>query len=79
MNRESFLETVKQHVTEELHAVYVECEHGEDVDYTRLTHLLSKLRDAAKREGLAYAEFEDLVKGELPGVWERLSLIRKVA
>ena len=72
MNRESFLETVRQQFTDEIHAVFLRCEHGKDVDYAQLTHLLSKLRDAAKREGLAYPDFEDLVKSALPGVWDHL-------
>lgn len=79
MNRESFLEAIRKQFTDEIHSVYLQCEHGKDVDYPQLTHLLSKLRDAAKREGLTYAEFEDLVKSELPGVWECLQLKPKAA
>jgi hypothetical protein len=72
MNRESFLETVRQQFTDEIHSVFLRCEHGKDVDYPQLTHLLSKLRDAAKREGLAHSDFEDLVKSVLPEVWDHL-------
>ena len=79
MNRESFLEAIKTHYTEEIHAAFVECEHGKDVDFSRLTHLLSKLRDAAKGEGLAHTDFEDLVKSVLPGVWDNLKWKPKAA
>jgi hypothetical protein len=79
MNRESFLETVRKQFTDEIYSVFLQCEHGKDVDFPKLTHLLSQLRDAAKREGLAYAEFEDLVKSTLPGVWENLEWKPKAA
>ena len=79
MNRESFLEAVKTHYSEEIHAALLECEHGKDIDFSRLTHLLSKLRDAAKCEGLPHPDFDDLVKSALPGVWEHLRWQPKVA
>ena len=46
---------------------------------SRLTHLISKLRDAAKCEGLPHPDFDDLVKSALPGVWEHLRWQPKVA
>jgi hypothetical protein len=79
MNRESFLEAVKKHYSEEVHSAFVQCEHGKDIDYSRLTHLISKLRDAAKCEGLPHTDFEDLVKSALPGVWENLRWQPKAA
>jgi hypothetical protein len=79
MNRESFLETVRHQYCEEIYSAFLQCEHGSEVDYAQLTHLLSMLRDAAKGEGLAHSDFEDLVKSVLPGVWEHLNWKPKAA
>lgn len=68
MNRESFLETVKQQYSEEIHEAYLEHAHGggKDVDMPGLKKKLQKLMASAKVEGLSPAEFEELARTTLP-------------
>jgi hypothetical protein len=68
MNRESFLETIKQQYAEEIHEAYIEHEHGlgGKVDYPGLNKHLKKLMNSAKVEGLKPQEFEELAQATLP-------------
>jgi hypothetical protein len=68
MNRESFLETVKQQYAEEIHEAYIEHEHGlgGKVDFPALNKHLKKLMASAKVEGLSAQDFQDLAHATLP-------------
>ena len=67
MNKESFLEVVKQQYSDEIHAAYIECEHGHGkVDFKGLNERLQKLMANAKVEGLAPCDFEELARATLP-------------
>lgn len=68
MNSESYLETVKQQYSEEIHAAYAEHTHGhnKEVDIQGLNKRLQKLMSNAKVEGLPVAEFEELARATLP-------------
>jgi hypothetical protein len=83
MNKESFLDTIKQQYSDEIHAAYVECEHGggHKIDLPELSKRLQKLMASAKVEGLPGAEFEDLVRATLPDIAEKVELrpVRKAA
>jgi hypothetical protein len=84
MNKESFLETVKQQYAEEIHEAYVEHEHGlhGKIDTPALTQHLKKLMTNAKVEGLSAHDFEELVHSTLPAeVWKHIELgaIKKAA
>lgn len=78
MNRESFLETVKQQYSEEIHEAFIECEHGGErkVDLPKLDDLLERLGQNAQKEGLSAGDFVELVQSTLPFVWDQLSLSR---
>jgi hypothetical protein len=80
MNRDSYmLETVRTHYADEILAALYKCKHGDAVDYPSLTQLLKKMGAAARAEGLEIAEFDDLVKTTLTGVWEDLQTKQKAA
>lgn len=84
MNKESFLEVVKQQYSEEIHAAFVEHEHGggNKIDLPGLNKRLQKLMANAKVEGLAAHEFEELARATLPAeVAHRIDLMpsRKAA
>jgi hypothetical protein len=68
VNKESFLEVVRQQYSEKIHAAYVEHEHGLNgkVDFSALNARLTKLMGAAKVEGLSATEFEELAHETLP-------------
>lgn len=67
MNKESFLEVVRQQYSEEIHAAYVEHSHNAGkVDVQGLNRTLAKLMANAKVEGLAVHEFEELARATLP-------------
>ena len=73
MNRESFLEGIRQQYADQIHEAYIECEHEHDhIDVKSLDRHLTKLRAAAKVQGLAVEEFEDLVRATLPDVVDKL-------
>jgi hypothetical protein len=76
MNKESFLETIRQHYSDEILEVYNECAHGGNgVDVKQLNDRLIKMMANAKREGLSNAEFEDLVKMLLPTAADQVQLL----
>ncbi len=70
MNRESFLETVRQQYADEIREAYIECEHedhgSQEVDFVELNKRLNNLRTSAKLDGLSVAEFEELARATLP-------------
>ncbi len=67
MDRESFLETVRKQIAEEIHEAYMSCESATgDVDFDLLRKKISKIGKAAKVQGLAEKDFEDLLGSELP-------------
>ena len=84
MNRESFLDAIRQQYTDEIREAYLECEHGYApyrVDVPELNRRLDKLMANAKVEGLAEVEFEELARATLPDVAEQIVLtpLRKAA
>lgn len=79
MNRESFMETLRNHYADEIMSALYRCKHGDSIDYPALTHLLLDMGHAARGEGLGRSEFENLVKAILPGVWEDLQTQQKAA
>ena len=70
MSREGFIDILRSHFVEEIHAAYLECEHGSDqpVDYEKLGRLLARLMTHAKASGLTAEEFEELTMASLPGL-----------
>jgi hypothetical protein len=66
MNKESFLETIRQQYSDEIHEAYIECEHGNKVDLVQLNQRLARLMTHAKVEGLSVADFHELVVSTLP-------------
>lgn len=75
MNKESFLDTIRDQYREEIREAYLESEHHEKIDYSELKYKLSHLKKAAALEGLPHKDFEDLVKCALPEeVFEKLNL-----
>jgi hypothetical protein len=79
MDRESFLDGIKQQYAERIHEAYIECEHEEVVDFTRLGTALKKLMTQAKAEGLPAKDFEDLVRSTLPESVEHLNMFARAA
>ncbi len=74
MTRESFLETIRRHYTDEIQDAYQHCEHGggKVIDYPELDKRLGNLMANARLEGLPEADFESLVNATLPHIVERL-------
>lgn len=83
MDREDFLETIKQQFADEIQEAYLECEHddGRKIDYPQLQAKLAKLMQHAKVEGLPHSEFEGLVYNLLPQIRGKivLSPLKKAA
>ena len=74
MDRESFLDTLKQQFGEQITELYYEYEHGKKVDIDGLWSALDKLRTQAFKQGLGYTEFDSLVQSSLPSeVWDKKS------
>jgi hypothetical protein len=74
MNKESFLDALKQQFTDEIHEAYIECEHGTEgkVDLPSLNLRIQKLMAHAQIEGLSPIEFQQLVRATLPGVADKI-------
>lgn len=69
---EDFLSTLREQYGEKIQATYLSCEHDEGIDYTRLSQELTKMKRAAKMDGLPENEYWDLVKSTIPGGWEKI-------
>jgi hypothetical protein len=74
MDRETFLEQVKQQYMERISDVYMRAEHTGKVDFKQLTASLQQLKKLATGEGLTGPEFDDLVYSLLPGVEGKVEL-----
>jgi hypothetical protein len=76
MDRESFLETVKNQYVDEIRVAFLECEHhgGRVIDYSALNQRLKKLMVGAKKEGISPRDFQLLVQAVLPHVFEQIAL-----
>ena len=81
MDRDSFLETLRQQYAEDIREAYLECEHGKEaVDLKKLNAKLVQLHKEAKVDGLPSPDFADLVRAELPDVADKVTWdARKVA
>jgi hypothetical protein len=66
MNRESFLDTVRQQYADEIQEAYRGCLHEGRLDSLRLQRELDRLMKSAGVEGLPAREFEELVQATLP-------------
>jgi hypothetical protein len=75
MNRESFLEAVKEQYADEIHEAYLECEHGEKLDLPKLESMLARLMAAASHEGISASDFKELVRTTLPDHADELELL----
>ncbi len=78
MDKESFLDTLRQQYVEDIHEAYIECEHGDDhkIDMPKLEQLLWKLMKNAKVDGLLPKEFMDLVRSTLPDAAGQIDFTR---
>ena len=76
MNRESFLDAVKQQYSEEINEAYIECGHaeGSSLDMPELNKRLSKLMANAKVEGLSEPDFLELVRSILGDVADKVTI-----
>jgi len=67
MNREDFIEQLRQQFANGIFEAYLECEHGQgEVDYQDLKARLEKIGKAASVEGLHAKDFHELIFGVLP-------------
>ncbi len=78
MDRESFLEAVRKQFADDIHEIYLECEHrgGQGIDLPRLNTLLRKLMTGARAQGIGERDFIDLVRTTLPDHWNDIELGR---
>jgi hypothetical protein len=75
MNREDFLETIRQQYADDIQEAYFESEHGyapNRVNVEELNSRLTQLLASAKVEGLTREEFEELARATLPDVADKL-------
>jgi hypothetical protein len=66
MNKESFLETLRDQYREEIREAHIESEHHQVIDFPSLNRSLNQLMKTAKYDGLSRSDFEELVKNTLP-------------
>jgi hypothetical protein len=67
MDREDFIDQLKQQFANGIFEAYLECEHERgEVDYPALKAHLERLGRAAALEGLNEKDFHELIFGVLP-------------
>ncbi|NDF14642.1 hypothetical protein EB061_04900 [bacterium] len=67
MDREDFIEQLRQQYADGIYEAYLECEHeGGAVDYPTLRNKIELIGRSAAVEGLPGKEFHELVSGLLP-------------
>ena len=74
MNRESFLETVRQQYSERISSAYLYCEHEGRVDVSEFEAQLKPLKRMAGREGISPGEFDELVFSFFPDFRGKIDL-----
>jgi hypothetical protein len=76
MDKETFLDAIRQQYVDDIHEAYLECDHGGDhmIDMATLNKKLRTLMANAKVDGLSAAEFEELAKATLPDVAGKIDL-----
>ena len=81
MDRETFLEQVKQQYMERITAIYVQAEHTGSVDFGQLTTALQKLKKSAAAEGIKAADFDEMVYSAIPEMEGKFDLppVKKAA
>ncbi|MCC7442884.1 MAG: hypothetical protein IT285_14720 [Bdellovibrionales bacterium] len=74
MNRDHFIEGLREQYAEELQEAYREClsNGGKIVDFTALKGRVERLEKNAKVEGLTESDFSDLVNTTLPEAHAKL-------
>lgn len=75
MDRESFLDTLREQYADEIHEAYVACNHGEAVDYDQLNTSLGRIMKTARVDGLSEADFAELVQSTIPEHSEKIQVI----
>lgn len=69
MNREHFIEGLREQYAEKIQRAYRDClRQGRLLDFTMLTRSLEKMQKNAKVEGLPETEFRDLVEATVPEI-----------
>jgi hypothetical protein len=67
MDREDFIDQLRQQFANGIFEAYLECEHEHgEVDYPALKSNLERIEKAAKVEGLPPKDFHELIFGVLP-------------
>jgi hypothetical protein len=67
MDRDDFLEQLRQQYADGIYEAYLECEHeGGVVDYPELRQKIDRISRSASVEGLSSKDFHELVLGLLP-------------
>lgn len=78
MDRDDFVEALREQYADEIHEAYIECEHenGKNIDFEKLNDSLAKLMKAANVDGLHDSDFKELVKSTLPEVVEHVPFLK---
>ena len=82
MNRENFIEALREQFAEEIHQAYLSCEDPESehrVDLAQLKEQVFKILKSAQIQGFPEEDFLDLLSTTLPDLWEHLGFGKKVA
>lgn len=74
MDRESYLDGVRQQYLEKISAAYMQCEHGRQLNLVELAGKLTTMKRQALKEGLGAGEFDDMVFATVPGVQGKIDL-----
>ena len=74
MNRESFIETVRQQYCERISSAYLMCEHEGRVNVEEFGAQLKPLKRMAAREGITPGDFDELVFSFFPDVRGKVDL-----
>ena len=76
MDREGFLESLRQQYSDEIEAAYRQSEHGLTVDLVKFNHDLLVLRHSAVVEGLPERDFDELIQAVLPHIVEKVDFLK---
>ena len=68
MNRDSFIDSLKERYSAELRDAYLACEVAGHVDLGEFQLVVSRLSRVARIDGLPETEFKDLVEAHFPEI-----------
>ena len=76
MDRDDFLDGLKQNFFDKIHGCAMECEHHEEMNFNELDKKLAHVWSAAKTEGVKWDEYSSWAQECIPEYFDKLTFFK---